>query len=934
MILLRINLFNIDEFVELNKLKEVKSAVLFQRGDTPHPEGLLSNEIFGVNVKERKENFAYINLNCPFMNPIIYIQYKRIYRKIEKIVNGEFYFSVNSKGEIVEDQVNGDSGIEWLYKNWEKINFKPNPDDSDFKKESLKLIGGTPKNQVFMTKMIVVPVFYRDVTSTKKGGEDNKLNPLYANLIRMASLLKTTDMFGFQFFKTQYNMQSTIVAIYDYFKTKIDKKNGLIRKYLLGKSTDYTVRAVITAPTFHSERPEDMFTDIGHAVVPISMCCSGVMPFVVAWVKKFFENNIIDNKNGLPAYDPRTGATSMVEPKDPESYFTEEFCKKGISRFISDPSSRFDVIKFPTVDGKMRSIIYTGKKTQGYSDEELSTISFRPMTWTDLLYLACSEVTKDKYCIVTRYPVSDEFGVFIAKVRVGSTTETDVVMANGVLYKWYPHVEVGLDKERVPERFIDSMQFSNSYLKGLDGDYDGDQITCKILWTKEANEDCAKMVNRKSYFVNISGSNTRVIGSEAIQTLYMMTKDPDTKYKAVPDLLKKELLGMDPKDITFTKLVELIGNTRNGEHGNMTKSNYHSQSPLTLKPKEWDGNTTEIHTSLGRLLYNKIICERCKLQNILGYVNDVITDKYNSKLESKLSSAFMSDDMTVDQMKTYINTRDWLGLQLHPIVTVSFTPGTLKVPPSILALKKKLIAENKEALEAGDVHVSEKIEKILLDETKKVLKDDPGLDLYLSGARGSFNNNFKNIFLIRGPVKNPYTGKFDIITNSLVDGLDKKDLAAQSNSILCGAYAKTVSTADTGYLGKQLMQLMQSETLGPDGSDCHTTKTIDVLLTQSNLWRYSGRYIIDAGKLVCLTDDVAPKYFGKVVKMRSVLYCTLNKGRNVCEKCAGRTPYTLEKTNIGLTCFRISTTCTNLNMKKFHDATVHTHTIDPNSILV
>ena len=51
---LKIDLFNIEEFVDINELQEVKSAVLFQRGDIPHPEGLISNEIFGITTKSRK----------------------------------------------------------------------------------------------------------------------------------------------------------------------------------------------------------------------------------------------------------------------------------------------------------------------------------------------------------------------------------------------------------------------------------------------------------------------------------------------------------------------------------------------------------------------------------------------------------------------------------------------------------------------------------------------------------------------------------------------------------------------------------------------------------------------------------------------------------------------------------------------------------------
>ena len=47
---MKVQLFDVDELVELNKLKEISSPVLFERGGVPHPQGLVSNEIFGVNM--------------------------------------------------------------------------------------------------------------------------------------------------------------------------------------------------------------------------------------------------------------------------------------------------------------------------------------------------------------------------------------------------------------------------------------------------------------------------------------------------------------------------------------------------------------------------------------------------------------------------------------------------------------------------------------------------------------------------------------------------------------------------------------------------------------------------------------------------------------------------------------------------------------------
>ena len=119
---MKIDLFDVKEFIELNHLKEVTSPVLFQRGDVPHPDGLISNEIFGVTTKSRKETFAYINLHGHFFHPHVYKAIRRMFRNIDKIINGEQYYSINENGNLVLDE-NGYSGINFLYDNWEKINW-------------------------------------------------------------------------------------------------------------------------------------------------------------------------------------------------------------------------------------------------------------------------------------------------------------------------------------------------------------------------------------------------------------------------------------------------------------------------------------------------------------------------------------------------------------------------------------------------------------------------------------------------------------------------------------------------------------------------------------------------------------------------------------------------------------------------------------------
>ena len=296
-------------------------------------------------------------------------------------------------------------------------------------------------------------------------------------------------------------------------------------------------------------------------------------------------------------------------------------------------------------------------------------------------------------------------------------------------------------------------------------------------------------MNEKSYFINASGKLIRKVENEAIQTLYVMTKNPPENARVLSSVQTSYFQNLKPEDLTFEFLVDNFGNLTSN------KDNQRSTSIATSKFNMTDIVDIRIpylgftgKTTLGRLLYNKIIIERCKLNNIVGFINEPITDGKNGKIEKAIADALKEDKISISNMYKYVDTRDWLGLQLHSVICTSFTMKSLVKPKEVDVLHKELLKKYKKELEANDEKVSELIEKSLIAKTKEVLKDDIGMDLYLSGARGSIDNNYKNINLTRGAVKNLQTGGYDIIKGSLMDGLEKKDIASHSNEILLGAY--------------------------------------------------------------------------------------------------------------------------------------------------
>lgn len=397
---------------------------------------------------------------------------------------------------------------------------------------------------------------------------------------------------------------------------------------------------------------------------------------------------------------------------------------------------------------------------------------------------------------------------------------------------------------------------------------------------------------------------------------------------------KKYLLSLKPSDLTFTTLVSLLGNiekpkTHLGDIGS-SKPRYDVTDTFDLTPSEYFVKS-KITTTVGKFLFNKYIIEALNLIDSIGYVDWAIGSSGLSKLEDMLAVALLNDKITTKTFKEYINRRDTLGSSLNFVIAPSFTIGVLTEQKAVTKEKNKLVTQHKKELDEGNAVLGEHIEKRLLEIAKNELKNDPGMELYDSGALGSFKNNYKNNNVIRGPVFNNITGKYDFVSSSLINGIDKKDIPCYGNSVVSGAYPKAVGTQVSGYFAKQILAALQTEMLDVENSDCGTKRYIEFKITSKNAKDLQYRYIIENGKLIELTPDVIKTYIGKTVKLRSPQMCI---GKKICHHCAGNLFYKLGITNIGLTTSRVATTLTNLGMKKFHDSTIKTQAIELDDIFI
>lgn len=375
--------------------------------------------------------------------------------------------------------------------------------------------------------------------------------------------------------------------------------------------------------------------------------------------------------------------------------------------------------------------------------------------------------------------------------------------------------------------------------------------------------------------------------------------------------------------LTLSTMMDLLGNFGNGEK---CKTYDYFQVPIGSYGPENNKNKKPFYTTVGLWIFNKAFIEK-DLFDLFQYIDEPITKKTHGKINNQLSYAVLEDKISLDVLKRF-EQKVQKFMPLVSVLSASYTDKMLTISTDINKKKKELLKKYSKEIEEKDPKIMDTIEKELLAYSKELLKDDPAMDMFDSGARASFGNNFKNMFVSKGSVKNPDPNKgYDLITSSYMEGISKEDYPAFAASLSAGPYSRAKKTETGGYWEKLFLKAFQHLKLLPAGSDCGTTKTLKVYLTEKNIdgWMYS--YIVEGNKLIELTSENRNKYLNKEVKFRFSALCEAKDG-HFCNKCAGNLFYRLDMYNIGSATPQIPSKVKVLLMKKFHDSVVNFSEMD------
>ncbi len=246
---MKLQLLDINQYITTNKLRPVTTIRLYEKLEKTDPNGLFSEEIFGkFGSSMRRSRFAYIDLKVKVIHPEAYPIIANLDSTISKLLTNNSKYTINNKGELIEDLESGSSGVNYLLSIFQKLNLEK---FNKLRSENVKFIQ-TNKDNIFIDKYLVLPAGIRDLSISKTSKRTivnfAELSELYTTLIRHTNILGTNAEMLPDNIKNPIieQIQKTVLEINSWIKNRLEGKTGLIRGGLMRKTVDYSGRLIVT----------------------------------------------------------------------------------------------------------------------------------------------------------------------------------------------------------------------------------------------------------------------------------------------------------------------------------------------------------------------------------------------------------------------------------------------------------------------------------------------------------------------------------------------------------------------------------------------------------------------------------------------------------------------------------------------------------------
>lgn len=493
-----------------------------------HPDGLYSNEIFGmIGTVVRETRISYIDLKVPVIHPIIYesiVKSSDFYRGI--LTNKEFAtWNPTTKCFDKSDIVDGETGYNFFTKHINELEIGSTGSTS--RSQLIKLLSKN-KGKYLTDKLVVIPAALRDVAVDATGRTtSDEINEIYYRLISIANTInKASVKFAIESFDQQrISLQNKVNEVYNHIKTILEGKNGFLQRKFMTRNVFDTTRNVMSAMALVSSRLNDPRTfDINDTAIGLFQAAKALRSRTLYNLRNGFLSEVFANQSSQALLcDPKTKKSirADVHVNTFNAWGSSEGLEKLLTHFREE-SMRHDPIM---IDGYYLGLTYIGSdKTFAFihSIEDLPPSrkkdgKVEPITYAELLYAAVYVGVRDYPLFLTRYPITGAGSIYPSNTHL-RTTANSLCLRELDANTWEPkYKESALEFPLRGEAFFNSMSPHPSKLQGLGGDFDGDTCSGNIAISEEAKEEWRNLKAQRHFYVGSDNKFTNQLGTDTVK---------------------------------------------------------------------------------------------------------------------------------------------------------------------------------------------------------------------------------------------------------------------------------------------------------------------------------------------------------------------------------------------------------------------------------
>ena len=494
-------------------LQQIKVLDIFSPSSTNfHPDGLFSIEIFGkVGDERRNRLFAYIDMGIEVFHPLIYKEICALKELYGKIIAGTAYavFDHQLKDFVAASPVDGRTGYTFFLEYFDKLQFEERPSTS--REFAIKLINKN-RGSLLMRYLVVLPAGLRDFTIEPNGKrEEDEINTLYRQILSIGNvMLGSSGVKDKSHLDTsRARLQASVYELYQYIINLLQGDSKLIQGHWTSRNVYNSTRNVITASVSKTEELFDIRSvTTNDEVAGLYQYCRSIFPVFTKFVRDYAENVFSGPNTPARLINRKTlqQEAVSVDPLYYDEWMTQEGIESLLNMFESEPLRDLEIevsgYYFGLIyrDGKFVKLVSDISEVPDHFDKKL----VRPITYSELFYLAVYDHAKRSYCLTCRYPIINLGGVYPASVYLKTTTKSEILEL--LDEEWKPSGKVFNEFPVMGVSYFNSIAPSSTHTKKAGADFDGDTMNFIVLLTEDSTNEIKKTLESRDYYVGVNGS--------------------------------------------------------------------------------------------------------------------------------------------------------------------------------------------------------------------------------------------------------------------------------------------------------------------------------------------------------------------------------------------------------------------------------------------